>query len=222
MLPGTPERIHGDVDRLRQIFANLTLYLVEGSDAAKATIRLGYDGDTLIGEISAPADGGTTDWKLDLLMGLSEIANDQVTAEALRPLIARGLIAAAGGVLTLVEAPNEPRTIRVTIPSESVRSEQIHVHLETRSAALAAIYQAALKSDRVIFADGASGPVDVVLVDSTSVGELPLMSRLRARFPGALFVSLGTPETPDLFDDIVDIPNDMSRLRTSILGRLAS
>jgi len=64
--------------------------------------------------------------------------------------------------------------------------------------------------------------VDIVLVDSTSVGEVPLMSRLRARFPGALFVSLGLPQSPDFFDDIVETPNDMSRLRTSILGRLAS
>ena len=221
--PETPERINGDLDRLRQVFVNLTLYLIEGSDPASATIRFGHDGDSLVGEISAPAESGTIDWKLDLLMGLSETAPDQVTAEALRPLIARGLIAAAGGVLTLVEAPDQPRTIRVTIPSEPLRCEQIRVHLETRSAALATIYQAALKSERVVFVGaGASGPVDVVLVDSTSVGELPLMSRLRARFPGALFVSLGPPETPDLFDDILDAPNDMSRLRTSILGRLAS
>lgn len=97
------------------------------------------------------------------------------------------------------------------------------MHLETRSAALAAIYQAALRSERVVFVSGSySEPVDVVLVDSTSVGELPLMARLRARFPGALFVSLGLPQSPDFFDDIVETPNDMTRLRSSILGRLAS
>ena len=70
-------------------------------------------------------------------MGLSEIAPDQVTAEALRPLIARGLISACGGVLTLVEGRRRPPTIRVAVPSEAVRFEQIRVHLETRSAALA-------------------------------------------------------------------------------------
>ena len=59
------------------------------------------------------------------------------------------------------------------------------------------IYQAALRSDRVAFVlPGSTDPVDVVLVDSTSVGEVPLMSRLRTRFPGALFVSLGLPQTP--------------------------
>ena len=48
--------------------------------------------------------------------------------------------------------------------------------------------------------------MDIVLVDSTSVGEVPLMSRLRARFPSALFVSLGLPQSPDFFDDIVETP----------------
>jgi hypothetical protein len=156
-------------------------------------------------------------------MGLSELQPDQVTAEALRPLIARGLISACQGILTLVEGEDGRRMIRVAVPSRPVKLEQIRVHLETRSTALAAIYQAALRSERVAFVvAGTPGPVDVVLVDSTSVGEVPLMTRLRARFPGALFVSLGLPQTPDFFDDIVETPNDMSRLRTSILGRLAS
>ena len=223
VLPGAPERVNGDLDRLRQIFAHLALYMLENRDPAAAQIGFGHDGANLVGEIAVAADSGAIEWKLDLLMDLSEIPPDQVTAEALRPLIARGLIAACGGVLTLVEGAERRRTIRVSIPSEAVRFEQIRVHLETRSAALASIYQAALRSERVVFVGpGSAGPVDIVLVDSTSVGELPLMSRLRARFPGALFVSLGLPQSPDFFDDILETPNDMSRLRTSILGRLAS
>jgi hypothetical protein len=113
--------------------------------------------------------------------------------------------------------------IRVTLPAEPVESERIRVHLETRSSALATIYQAALRSDRVVFTDpGSVGPVDVVLVDSTSVGEDPLMLQLRERFPGALFVSLGLPQKPDIFDDVVETPSDMNGLRKSILNRAAS
>jgi hypothetical protein len=48
------------------------------------------------------------------------------------------------------------------------------------------------------------------------------LERLRSRFPGALFVSLGSPQSPDFFDDVVDTPGDMSSLRESILNRLAS
>ncbi len=223
VLPGAPERVHGDLDRLRQIFVHLALYVVENRDAGGATLTFDHDGTNLTGEIAIVAGGELIDWKLDLLIDLSEVSPDQITAEALRPLIARGLVAACNGVLTLVETADGRRIIRVSVPSGTVRFEKMRVHLETRSEALAAIYQAALRSDRVAFLPpDSSEPVDIVLVDSTSVGELPLMSRLRARFPSALFVSLGLPQSPDFFDDILETPGDMSRLRTSILGRLAS
>jgi signal transduction histidine kinase len=222
LLPGTPERIHGDMERLRQVFLHLAIYVLEGRDAEGTTLSLSHERETLIGEIAFPSEDGHLDWKLDLLMGLSELAPDQVTAEALRPLIARGLIAATRGVLTLADVPDGRRAIRVAVPAPIVRFDQIRVHLETRSAALATLYRAALRSEKVAFVDGEGCPVDVVLVDSTSVTEAPLMSRLRVRFPGALFVSLGLPQAPDLFDDVVETPNDMHRLRTSILGKLAS
>ena len=221
--PGASERVLGDPDRLRQIFVHLTAYVIEGRDQPGAGVELAHAGSELVGHIVFHAGGALLDWRLDLLAGLNEIAPDQVSAEALRPLMARGLITAAQGLLTLLEEPSGRREIRVSVPAEPVKLDQIRVHLETRSAALAAIYQAALRSDRVVFVSGAyQEPVDVVLVDSTSVGEAPLMSRLRARFPGALFVSLGAPQAPDFFDDVVEAPGDMSRLRHSIFGRLAS
>ena len=221
--PGASERVLGDPDRLRQIFVHLTAYVLEGRDQPGAGVELAHAGSELVGDIVFHSRGALLDWRLDLLAGLNEIAPDQVSAEALRPLMARGLITAAQGLLTLLEEPSGRREIRVSVPAEPVKLDQIRVHLETRSAALAAIYQAALRSDRVVFVSGTyQEPVDVVLVDSTSVGEAPLMSRLRARFPGALFVSLGAPQAPDFFDDVVEAPGDMSRLRHSIFGRLAS
>ncbi len=220
--PDTPERVYGDLDRLRQIFVHLTLFMLEDRTPTQVTVRFSHDGANLTGEIAVDALPGSIDWKLDLLTGLSsEFRADQVTTEALRPLIARGLISAASGVLTLAEREGGHPVIRVAVPCAPLRLEQIRVLLETRSAALATLYQAALKSDRVAFVAEGS-PVDVVLVDSTSIGEMPLMARLRNSYPGALFVSLGLPQSPEIFDDIVEAPNDMLRLRTSILGRLAS
>ena len=106
---GTPERVHGDLDRLRQVFVHLRVYMLEGArrrgtpHPLRATTAAAGRRDRL------PGADGEIDWKLDLLMGLSEVAPDQVAAEALRPLIARGLIAAAQGMLTLVEAPTGGR-----------------------------------------------------------------------------------------------------------------
>lgn len=217
---GTPDRLIGDMDRLRQIFVHLVLFLTEGRPSEAVTLRFSHDTHLLSGEIGLEAEETSMDWKLDLLTGLNEFSPDQVTAEALRPLIARRLISAAGGVLSLPTRANGRRVIRVCLSCETLRLDEIRVLLETRSAALATIYQAALRSDRVAFVSG-EGPVDVVLVDSTSIGETPLMSRLRSRYPGALFVSLGSPQVPDFFDDIVETPNDIGRLRKSILGKLA-
>ena len=208
VLPNTPDRVHGDLDRLRQVFVHLMLYMLEGRrpSSGSATVRFGHDGTNLVGEI-AVAGGDSIEWKLDLLMGLSEMSPDQVTAEALRPLIARGLISACQGILTLVEGEDGRRMIRVAVPSRPVKLEQNPglprdpLHGAGRH----------LPGGAPLGAGGLRrrrdpGPVDVVLVDSTSVGEVPLMSRLRARFPGALFVSLGLPQTPDFFDDIVETP----------------
>jgi nitrogen-specific signal transduction histidine kinase len=221
--PGTPDRVEGDNDRLAQIFVHLAEFVLEMRAPDQVALVLSHDGANLVGELSFEAGDATVDWRLDLLTDLGDVAPDQVSADALRPLIARGLITAGRGELNLDQAHASRRLIRVTLPAPVVELDKVRVHLETRSAALATIYQAALRSDRVVFVEpGGDSPVDVVLVDSTSVGEGPLMLRLRQRFPDALFVSLGNPQIPDFFDDVVDTPGDMSSLRDSILNRLAS
>ena len=70
------------------------------------SVAFSHDNAMLIGGIAFRPTTGIIDWKLDVLTGLSEIAPDQVTAEALRPLIARGLISATHGVLSLFEEPS--------------------------------------------------------------------------------------------------------------------
>ena len=165
---GTPERVYGDLERLRQIFLHLAVYMLEGRDPAGTLVRFQHRDGELVGEISFPEEDSEVDWRLDLLMGLSEVAPDQVASEALRPLIARALIAATHGMILLADLPDGRRAIRVTVPARPERLERIRVHLETRSEALATIYRAALKSERVVFVPQESGEaVDVVLVDST-------------------------------------------------------
>jgi hypothetical protein len=126
-------------------------------------------------------------------------------------------------MLVLVDGADGRRAIRVTIPAPAVRRERVRVRLDTRSAALAAIYEAALRSDRLAFV-GADDPgsVDVVLIDATSAALPDALARLRERHPEALFVALGSPESPDEFDDVLETPADVTRLRTSLLGRFAS
>jgi hypothetical protein len=220
---GAGELMLGDVGRFRQIYVHLAEYVLEGGDHASVNVAFAQADDMLVGEISFPGDAPAMDWKIDLMMGLGDFAPDQVSSDALRPLIARGLIAAANGLLVLVDGSDGRRAIRVTIPAPAVRRERVRVRLDTRSAALAAIYQAALRSDRLAFvAADDPGPVDVVLIDATSASLPETLLRLRERHPEALFVALGAPESPDQFDDILETPADVTRLRTSLLGRFAS
>lgn len=219
VVPGSPERIEGDPERLQRIFVSLIGFLLELRLPDQVRLELGHNGELLLGTIAFGARHAAIDWKLDLLMGMGEAATDQVSSDALRPLVARGLISASRGTISLEDAREGERAIVVRIPARLREASRIRVHLETRSAALATIYQAALRSERIEFSDER---VDVVLVDSTSIDEEPLMERLRERFPGALFVSLGHPQHPAYFDDVVASPRDMTGLRKSILSHLAS
>jgi signal transduction histidine kinase len=220
---GTPELVYGDIERFRQVFVYLGDYLLQPDDRIDLDLELSHDGANLVGIIRAGGENGGLGWKLDLITGMNEKGHEPFSTDALGLLIGRGLISSAKGVLTLAEDAEGRRIVRVSLPARPVVFERIRVHLETRSDALAAIYRAALKSDRVAFTRSASEePVEIVLVDSTSVSEGSLMLHLRARFPNALFVSLGLPESPSLFDDIVEAPHDMASLRESVLGRLVS
>jgi len=218
-----PDFVAGDLDRLRMIFVHLTEYVLDGSQPERIEIVFDHSGDTLVGDIAFEGGAAAVDWKLDLLTGLNEIAPDQVSSEALRPVIVRGLVSAMRGVLTLIDAQGGRNGIRVAIPAPAIAVERVRLRIETRSAALAAIYQAALRSDRVSFVDADDpGPVDVVLIDAASMEEAPLMRRLRERCPQALFVSLGAPDRPESFDDVVRGPADMGRLRSRILATLSA
>lgn len=223
VIPGTPERVCGDLDRIRQIIVHLCEYVLEatGPDCVELIFR--HDSENLVIEICLALNMPAVDWKLDLLMGLGDLAPDQVSADALRPLIARGLISACSGTLRLEGSDSGRRAIQVKIPAEVVAVSNVRVLLETRSVALATIYKAGLKSERVVFVDeGDTGPADIVLVDIGCIGEETLMARLRGANPDALFISLGLPATPNAFDDVVESPSDMGRLRSRILDRMAS
>ncbi len=227
---GVPEFLEADSDRIRQVMVNLAEYLLEATPPESLRISFAHDGTFLVGDIWFESDAPAMDWKLDLMTGLATIAPDQVSSDAVRPLIAQGIVAAGGGTIELIDDMQEGRTrprsraIRVSVPAAEFAFPTLRVHFETRSAALATIYQAALKSERVTFAsaDAPASEVDVVLVDSAGMGGKPILDGLRNRFPEAVFVSLGVPEAPHLFDEVVEQPKDVGRLKTRMMGKRAS
>lgn len=232
VLPAAADFAIGDPLRLRHVFVNLAEYVIETADPPAVELVFSHDGAMLTGEIRFTPCEAARDWNPAAVIGRAEADPDQVDSEALRPLIARGLIAAAHGTLDLAEpegdagegrgAARARRVLRVSIPAARVGRERIRVVLDTRSEALAAIYRAALRSERVSFVEPQeSGPVDIVLVDASAVSEEAGMTRLRTRFPSARFISLGATERPDSFDEVLESPADMTRLRSRLLGEPA-
>lgn len=220
--PTAPDIIFADMERLRHVFVHLCEYVLDGSEPETVALAFSHDGTNLTGEIAFSGNEAALDWKLDLMMGLNEIAPDQVSREALRPLIARGLIAVAHGVLTLRDGEDGGRVIRISVPAQAQRVVRVRVRLVSPSAALSALYQAALRSDRLLFVGPDDvGPVDLLLVDAATAGDDSQLARLRLRNPGALIVALGATERPDSFDDVLETPADAGALRSRILGQLS-
>ncbi|TPE53009.1 sensor histidine kinase [Amaricoccus solimangrovi] len=218
----TPGVVQGDPDRLSQIFVHLAEYLLESCDPAALSLRLAYRAGALVGVLRL-ADGAGLERKLDLLRELDAGDPEQVQSDALRPLIARGLLSALGGALAIEAEAEGGRRIVVSVPARELALKRVRVFLDTRSKALAAIYRAALRSDDVIFEEAAGpGAVDLVLVDAARAEEEAVMGELRARHPKALFVALGQPGHPAAFDEVVEEPNDFEGLRARIMDRLAS
>lgn len=220
--PDMPAILSGDSERLSQIFVQLAEHLIEGRAPGDMSLAFGYAATALVGELRVN-EQSDLDWKLDLLLRLDPAVPGQLTADALRPLVARGLLAALRGELSVAREPGGDRVVRVKLPARELALKQVRIFLDTRSKALAAIYRAALRSDEVIFDEGTcSGPVDLVLVDAARSESEAVMAGLRERYPKALFVALGQPERPDVFDEVVPEPNDFEGLRTKIMHRLAS
>lgn len=219
---GTPEILRGDPNRLAQVFMHLSEYLLESCDPDSISLEFSYRPERLVGDLALRRAQGL-DWKLALLLELNGADPDQLSSDALRPLIARGLLSVLGGTLLVEEGPEGLRVVRVTVPTREMALKQVRIYLDTRSKALAAIYRAALRSDEVIFEESAtSGAVDLVLVEAARAENDLEMRALRARYPNALFVALGLPGRPAAFDEVVPEPNDFEDLRSKIMNRLAS
>jgi signal transduction histidine kinase len=224
LAPGLPEMIWGDGERIAQVLCYLGEYVLAAAPETLPDIVLGHDGARLVADVGLPATDDPARWTLHFVAGRRGDADPaRFATESLGPAIAQELVSAMGGLLSLSEDRDGRRAIRVMIPAEPVRFEKIRVHAETRSAAMRILYQAALKSDRIEFVEpDAAESADIVLVDSTSTLAGAALETLRARFPRALFVSMGLPLAPGLFDEVVERPTDMECLRSRILARLTA
>lgn len=217
---GTPALLRGDRDRLSQIYVHLAEYLLDGVEAGSVMLELGYRPGELVGTLRIGA-GAELGGKLALLLELGRAPSQEPAGDAIQPLIARGLIAALGGGLTMREDARGGRAVIVAVPARELALRPTRILLDTRSTALAAIYRAALRSPEISIAEPA-GPeaADLVLIDAARAEDEIGTASLRTRYPDALLVALGQPRDASLFDEVVEEPNDLDGLRAIIARRV--
>ncbi|MCP5072632.1 MAG: hypothetical protein GY947_04960 [Rhodobacteraceae bacterium] len=216
--PDCPEQLLGDARRLRQSIVHLADYLAETAATKFFHVRLGYQEGEFQVLLSYVYGDDEMDWQPTLILGEVERNSDRFASDALGPAVARGFIEKMGGNIRLhCPDPEQERVaILVTIPMQSYQKAGVVVRIETGSLALAAICKSAMADDHVEFyTQGSSRPVNTVVIEGGSEVEYDLLAKMRALYPDATIIALGTPIHPDLFDDVITLPIDVETVRAA-------
>lgn len=220
--PACPDQVMGDGARLRQALTHLATYILETAGASNITLELGYRDGCLIGSIAFDYSKSGGEWRPDLIMGTPPQEANSFASEALGPAVSRGLIERMGGTTKLFNPTADRIAVLVSVPAEELRVDVLLIRIFTQSTALEAICKAALRADNVRFLSDDNAEIPhVVMIEAGGVFEDTNTCAIAKKYPSAILVALGKPQDPDGFDDIVDVPIDISMVRQASFMRLA-
>lgn len=218
--PSCPQWIEGDVRRLRQVVAHFASYIVEIAGSENVNVEFNYKDEMLLVKISF--DYGNYDisgpaWRPEVLLGSESNDPNQLASDALGPAVARGILAQMNGKVEL-DYPRERRiSVDISVPSATAELDELLIYVNTHSEALRTICRIGLSGlDVKIVDDSYSGRVHAVLVEAGGLNEIDNVATLKAKYSQAFFVSLGTPINPADFDDQMDLPLDVGKLRSAM------
>lgn len=217
-----PARLIGDFARLRQALTHLAAYILETAGTRNIALDFRYEDECLLASISFDYSREGGEWKPDLIMGHSDGTGDSFATEALGPAVSRGLIDRMGGT-TKLDTPRENRiAVLVCVPAKELVVDELMIRIICQSTALEAICRAALRGDNVRFVEAnTSVSPHVVMIEAGGEREAELIRQQSEITPGAFLVALGRPQNPDDFDDVVDVPIDITTIRKSRFMQLA-
>ena len=221
---GCPERVTGDVKRLRQIVAHFSSYIVEMAGTDNVEIVLDHKDDTLRVAIGFDYGHGQSSevWRPEILLGTNNDDPAQFASDALGPAVARGILAKMGGKVQLGHSDGSRISVILTAPAKAVVIDEFLIHVETKSAALRTICEVGLNGSRSkIVPPDFTGKVDIVLIECGGLDEMERVKALSERFRNALLLALGPPINPSDFDGQIDVPIDIQELRTSVFQQIA-
>jgi signal transduction histidine kinase len=218
-----PACVRGDFRRLRQSVIHLVAFLVETAGARNLSLDLDHRDGNLQVRLSYDYSRAGGEWEPSLILGRIDRGGDTISSDALGPAVARGLIEQMNGCIRLDTGEKHRAAVFIQVPAKIMRIDQLVIRMLTRSAALSAIIEAALKPQNVRF-EGAQyqGEIHAVLLEAGSDDEDDLVRNARLNHPHALLVCLGKPNNAVAFDDRIDLPVDVASLRRSRFVQLAS
>lgn len=219
-----PDRLTGDIKRLRQIVAHFASYIVEMAGTDNVEIRIGHSKDALRVSINFDYGASAPDqaWRPEILLGVNNDDPTQFASDALGPAVARGILAQMGGSVHLGHAQGNRISVILKAPAREVVLDEILIHTETNSAALRTICEVGLSGTKAkIVPKDYQGTVDMVLMECGGLDEMERVQVLAAKHRNALLIALGDPINPSDFDDRITLPINIEDLRISVLEQAA-
>lgn len=222
--PDCPERLTGDIKRVRQIVAHFASYIVEMAGTDNVEIRIGHSNGTLRVGINFDygQEGIAEAWHPEILLGIDQDDPSQFASDALGPAVARGILSQMGGKVHLGQADGNRISVILKAPARAVVLEDLLIKIETNSAALRTICEVGLNGTKAkVVPFDYQGHVDTVLIECGGLDEMDRVQALAAKHRDALLVAIGDPINPSDFDDRIDLPIDIEDLRISVLQQAA-
>lgn len=217
-----PARIVGDFGRLRQALTHLATYILETAGTENITLEIGYGGGNLLLSICFDYDRSGAEWRPELITGEKESCDDVFASEALGPSVSRGLIERMGGFTKLDNPAANRIAVLVEVPAREIVVDRLLFRILARSASLEAICKASFQSENVHFLAANDDRIPhVVMIEAGGETESRDVRDAAESFPEAVLVAIGRPLNPDDFDDIVSVPIDLQRARSTSFMRLA-
>lgn len=217
-----PEQVLGDFARLRQALTHLATYVLETAGTRDIALDLSYSDGRLRAAISFVYSKSGGEWHPELILGAPDRSGKTFASEALGPAVSRGLIERMGGSTMLANPTPDRIAVLVEVPAEELICETVLIQVVTQSGALEAICKAALRSERIRFlSEGDTAQPHVVMLEAGGAQESADVAALSARYPNALMVALGRPVNPHDFQDVVEVPINLAKVREAAFMRLA-
>lgn len=225
--PTAPASLLGSASMALETASRFADYLLETAGVEKIAISLGHADAHLRIAFAITYDSRTPiPWSPALLTG--EARDDVAFAvDALGPFVARRRLAAYGGSISATVGDDGRASLELRAPVAAARASAPLVRLALRSASMRMIMVAALKRCGVEAAclDESAPPCsdgcDALLVEpgyASPDAEEEAVARLRAAARPLRLVATGAPRRPELYDAILDMPDDAPRLSAMLLA----